>query len=53
MYAIAIKHSNNSSWVMHSKVYEDKEKCEVCIEGMKIALKPYKIQIVFFDVDLT
>lgn len=52
MYAIAIKLTSHSSWYMYEKVYDDREKCDAVIEGMKIAIKPYKIQRVFFDVEI-
>lgn len=52
MYAIAIKITSHSSWIMHEKVYDDPERCDNVIAGMKIAMKPYKIQRVFFDVEI-
>ena len=52
MYAIAIKQSSHSSWQMHQKVFDDREKADVVIEGMKIAIRPYKIIRVFFEEEV-
>lgn len=50
MYAITIKATNRSSWQMERKVYDDREKCDAVIKGMKIALAPYKITRIYFDL---
>lgn len=50
MYAIAIKSTNLSSWSMQEIVYDDRERCDMVIEGIKIVLKPYAIKRIFFDI---
>ncbi len=49
MYAIAVKQTNKSSWQMREKVYDDREKVDNVIEGLRITVKPYKIMRVFYD----
>lgn len=49
MYAIAVKQTNKSSWQMREKVYDDREKVDNVIEGLRITVKPYKIMRVFFE----
>lgn len=50
MYAIAYKHTPRGSWQMLSKVYDDREKCDAAISGLKQSY--YRVQRVFFDADV-